>query len=48
MIVQEITPGKAEVAAIDPVSSMAAIDNPALLEMAKQVPDKLEALVRSL
>jgi uncharacterized protein (DUF302 family) len=48
MIVQEITPGKAEVAAIDPLASMAAIDNPALLEMAKQVRDKLEAVVRSL
>lgn len=48
VIVQEIAPGKAEVAAIDPVASMAAIDNPALLKKAKQVRDKLEAVVRSL
>lgn len=48
VIVQEIAPGKAEVATIDPVASMAAIDNPALLKKAKQVRDKLEAVVRSL
>lgn len=48
VIVQEIASGKAEVAAIDPVASMAAIDNPVLLEMAKQVRAKLEAVVQSL
>jgi len=48
VIVQETEPGKVEVAAIDPVASMAAIDNPALLEKAKQVRDKLEGAVRSL
>jgi uncharacterized protein (DUF302 family) len=48
VIVQEIAPGKAEVATIDPVASMAAIDNPALLKKATPVRDTLEAVVRSL
>lgn len=48
VIVQELAPGQVEVAAIDPVASMAAIDNPALLEKAAIVRDKLAKMIRSL
>jgi uncharacterized protein (DUF302 family) len=48
VVVQEIAPGKVEVAAIDPVASMAAVDNPQLKETARQVGDKLKAVVDSL
>ncbi|MGE0053584.1 MAG: DUF302 domain-containing protein [Hyphomicrobium sp.] len=45
VIVQELAPGKVEVAAIDPVSSMAAIDNPELLEKATSIRDKLKGVI---
>lgn len=48
VIVQELAPGQVEVAAIDPVASMAAIDNPGLLEKAAIVRSKLEKVIRSL
>ena len=48
VIVQELAPGRVEVAAIDPVASMAAIDNPALIEKAQIVRDRLEKVVQSL
>lgn len=48
VIVQELAPGQVEVAAIDPVASMTAIDNPALLEKAAIVRSKLEKVIRSL
>lgn len=48
VIVQELAPGQVEVAAIDPVASMSAIDNPALLEKAAIVSSKLEKVIRSL
>lgn len=48
VIVQELAPGQVEVAAIDPVASMSAIDNPALLEKAQIVRERLEKVVRSL
>lgn len=48
VVVQETAPGKVEVAAIDPVASMRAIDNPALLEKAKLVGEKLQAAVSAL
>lgn len=48
VIVQELAPGQVEVAAIDPVASMAAIDNPALLEKAAIARGKLEKVIRSL
>jgi len=41
LIVQEFPDGKVEVAAIDPVASMQAINNPELVEIAKQVQKKL-------
>lgn len=48
VIVQELAPGRVEVAAINPVASMAAIDNPALLEKAALVRAKLEKVIESL
>lgn len=48
VIVQELADGSVEVAAIDPVASMTAIDNPELLGLAKQVADLLKEAVSSL
>ena len=48
VIVQQIGPGRIEVAAIDPVASMAAIDNPELLRKAEIVRQKLERAVATL
>ena len=48
VIVQELAPGKVEVAAIDPVASMAAINNPQLLDKAGIVRGKLEKVIQSL
>jgi uncharacterized protein (DUF302 family) len=44
VIVQE-RDGRVEVAAIDPVASMQAVDNPGLGELAEQVRDRLRAAV---
>jgi uncharacterized protein (DUF302 family) len=48
VIVQEISEGEVEVAAVDPVASMKAIENPALLEIANQVQEKLRKVIKSL
>jgi uncharacterized protein (DUF302 family) len=48
VIVQELAPGRVEVAAIDPAASMMAIDNPALHEKAVAVRAKLERAIASL
>jgi uncharacterized protein (DUF302 family) len=48
LIVQEHAPGDVEVAAINPVTSMAAINNPALGSLAATVRDKLEEVLASL
>ena len=48
VVVQELAPGRVEVAAIDPVASMMAIDNPALHEKAASVRAKLERAIGSL
>lgn len=45
VIVQELADGKVEVAAIDPVASMQAIDNPQLKAVAEQVQEKLKKVV---
>ena len=45
VIVQEISEGLVEVAAVDPVASMKAVENPALLEIAKKVKEKLRKAV---
>lgn len=48
VIVQDAGPGKTEVAAIDPVASMQAIDNPKLLGPARQVQAMLKDVVAGL
>ncbi len=48
VIVQEISEGEVEIAAVDPVASMKAIENPALLEIANQVQEKLRKVIKSL
>ncbi len=48
VVVQEIASDKTEVAAIDPVASMQAIDNPRLKEAATQVQGKLRNVIESL
>jgi len=48
VIVQELPGGKVEVAAIDPVASMAAIDNPKLRDVGEQVRAKLKAVIDNL
>ena len=45
VVVQEISGGRMEVSAIDPVASMQAIDNPALKAKASVVADKLQAAI---
>ena len=48
VIVQEKGDGDVEVAAIDPVASMQAIDNQDLIERAKLVREKLERVIEGL
>ena len=48
VVVQDAGPGKTEVAVIDPVASMAAIDNPRLREAALVVQAMLKKVVESL
>jgi uncharacterized protein (DUF302 family) len=45
IVVQQLRPGKSEVAAIDPVASMQAIDNAALKQAAVGVRAKLAAVI---
>lgn len=48
VVVQELADGKVEVAAIDPVASMQAIDNPRLMQAAAEVQGKLRAVIAAL
>ena len=48
VVVQDIGGGQTEIAAIDPVASMQAIDNPRLKEAATQVQAKLRKVIESL
>jgi len=48
VIVREVGDGQVEVAAVDPLASMQAIDNPGLGEIAVQVQAKLKGVVESL
>lgn len=48
VIIQEISEGEVEIAAVDPVASMKAVENPALLEIANQVQEKLRKVIKSL
>jgi uncharacterized protein (DUF302 family) len=45
VIVQELSEGKIEVAAIDPVASMEAVKNPGLRDVADQVRAKLKKVI---
>ncbi len=48
VVVQEISNRRIEVAAIDPVASMQAIENPGLRDVAEQVRAKLKRVIDSL
>ena len=48
VVVQELPDGRVEVAAIDPVASMIAIDNPRLKKAAAQVGEKLKRVIARL
>ena len=48
VVVQEVVPGEIEVAAIDPVASMQAIDNPELKTAAEKVQARLKQVIEGL
>ncbi|MBD3347553.1 MAG: DUF302 domain-containing protein [Chitinivibrionales bacterium] len=48
VVVQETDEGKTEVAAVDPVASMAAVENESLKDVATQIRNKLRTVVESL
>jgi uncharacterized protein (DUF302 family) len=48
VILQELERGKVEVAIIDPVASMQAVENPKLQEVAEQVKEKLKTVLANL
>lgn len=48
VVVQEVDPDRTEVAAIDPVASMQAIENPRLHEAAETVRGKLQRVIAGL
>jgi len=48
VIVQELGKNEIEVAAVDPIASMMAIENPALAEIAGEIKEKLERAIASL
>jgi uncharacterized protein (DUF302 family) len=48
VIVQETPDGRTEVAAVDPLASMSAVDNPGLRDVAEEVREKLRAVIAGL
>jgi len=48
VIVQEVSGGKIEVAAVDPVASMRAVNNPGLFSIAEQVRERLKRVVENI
>ena len=48
VIVQEVGPDEVEVAAIDPIASMKAIENPDLLPIAQEVQRKLKNVIEEI
>lgn len=48
VIVQELAPGRTEVAAVDPVASMQAVRNPGLAAVAEAVRARLKTVIDSL
>jgi uncharacterized protein (DUF302 family) len=48
VIVQEVADGKSEVAAVNPLASMQAVENTALEEIATEIAEKLKSVIESL
>ncbi len=48
VIVQELENGKVEVAAVNPVASMMAVDNSKLIEIATEIKEKLQRVIHAL
>lgn len=48
VVVREVEPGKIEVAAVDPIASMQAVQNPALGEIAGEVQAMLKSAIEGL
>lgn len=48
VIVQELENGKIEVAAVNPVASMMAVDNPKLIQVANEIKEKLQRVIHAL
>ena len=48
VVVQEKSPGSVEISAVDPVASMQAIDNPALVGIASDVRSRLQRVIAQL
>jgi uncharacterized protein (DUF302 family) len=48
VIVQQLEDGKVEVAAVDPVASMMAVENDSLSPIAEEIRDLLEKAVKSI
>jgi uncharacterized protein (DUF302 family) len=48
VVVQDAGGGRTEVAAVDPIASMASVENPALADIAGDVRERLRRVVRSL
>lgn len=48
VIVQEVREGEVEVAAIDPIASMQAVENPGLISIARAVQQKMKSIVENL
>lgn len=48
VIVQESADGSIEVAAVDPVASMSAIENPKLMDIAAEIQQKLKTVIEKL
>lgn len=48
VIVQEINPGIVEVAAINPIASMQAVENKQLIQIAEEITAKLENVVKKI
>ncbi len=48
VVIQEVAPGKNEVAAVNPVQSMIGVGNDELLKIAEQIGEKLQKVIRAL
>lgn len=48
VIIQELNPDEIEVAAVDPIASMKAVENPDLADVALQVQQKLKKVIQNI